>query len=374
MKNTRWRRRRARCKLAHLKPMVKGDSSVAKLFFLVSGENPTLPFSEVKSILSAEGYEHNVLGELTQLLRVEADIECAEAVKFRSALTKACCLEIFNCKAIVDEILENVKKRDFTQFLGDDESFVVRIVRVRGAAPGISCLALEREIGGMILEESKDGRVDLRNPDKTFFGVLTDEKFFFGLRLAEVKHKDLLERGPRRKVFFHPAAMTAKIARSMVNLAQSRAGELILDPFCGAGSLLIEAGLIGCRILGFDVKRRMVDGSLKNLRFLGIEPDGLAVADARFPPLSEGNVDRIVTDPPYGISASTLGSSTKEIIRLFFSAAADIMRNGGMVCIAAPKIVKIHEMGVKYGFKHIESHFIYVHRRLTREIAVFKHV
>jgi tRNA (guanine10-N2)-dimethyltransferase len=349
------------------------DSSVAKLFFLVSGENPTLPFSEVKSILSAEGYNYQVLGELTQLLRVESDLGCIEAIKFRSALAKACCLEIFNCKANLNEILSKAKETDFTLFLSEGETFAVRILRVRGSSSEISCLMLEQKIGEIIFKKNiKNLRGNLKNPNKMFLGVLTDGMFFFGLRIAEIKHKDLLERGPRRRIFFHPAAMTAKVARCMVNLAQARAGCLILDPFCGTGSLLIEAGLIGCRIIGFDIKRRMVDGSLRNLRFFGIEPDFLAVADARSLPLRAESVDCIVTDPPYGSAASTFGFTTKDLIEGFFSSANSFIKKGGMICIAAPKNIGIRDIGEKYGFKHLESHFIYVHRRLTREIAVFK--
>ncbi len=345
---------------------------MAKIFFLVSGENPTLPFSEIKSILKAEGYKYQILEGFTQLLRIEADVSCVNAIKFRSALARAGCLEIFNCKAAMDEILANIEKMNVTQFLEDDDSFVVRVMRVRGTSPDVSCLALERKIGGIIFSKARRGRVNLKNPDKTFFGVLTDGMFFFGLRLAEIKHKNLWERRPRKRAFFHPAALTPKIARCMVNLAQSRAGDLVLDPFCGTGSLLIEAGLMGCQVMGFDVKRYMIEGSLKNLRFFGVEPEGLIVADARYPPLSVGGVDRIVTDPPYGTAASTLGFPAKELIELFFSAATDILRDEGIICIAAPKTIRIHEIGPKYGFKHLESHFIYVHRRLTREIAVFK--
>ncbi len=345
---------------------------VTNLFFLVSGENPTLPFSEVRSILEAEGFKYRVLEELTQVLRVEADVNCAQPIKFRAALTKACCLEMFTCKATHDDILANVRKLDIAKFLNSNDSFAVRVQRVREFSRSISCLTLEREIGGIMLEKAGKARVNLKEPKKTFFGVLTDKMFLFGLKIASVNHKDLLKRQPRKRIFFHPAAMPAKIARCMVNLAQSRLGDLVLDPFCGAGGLLIEAGLMGCRIMGFDIDRRMVKGSLKNLRFFGLEPDGLGVADARRPPIKSGDINRIVTDPPYGTASSTFGLATKDLIEGFFSAAADILKDDGRICIAAPKTIGVSEIGIKHGFRHLESHFIYVHRRLTREIAVFK--
>lgn len=349
---------------------------MARLFFLISGENPTLPFSEVKSILEAEGYKYEVLGELTQAIRIEADQECVESVKFRSALAKNCCLEIFICQASLEKIISNVRKVDFTRFLEDNEAFVVRIVRVRGFSKDISRSMLEREIGEIILENvrTKNVKVDLKNPNKTFFGLFTDKLFLFGLKLADVKHKDLFERNPGKRAFFHPAAINAKDARCMVNLARAKAGNMVLDPFCGTGGLLIEAGLIGCRVIGFDIDRYMINGCRKNLNFFGIEPEGLGVADVCWPPLKNMSIDHIVTDPPYGTASSTFGFSTKSLVEKFFSVAADILKHGGVICISAPKIVKLSEIGVKYGFKHLESHLIYVHKRLTREIAVFKRI
>lgn len=347
---------------------------MTKLFFIVSGENPTLPLSEVKSILSAEGYAYQVLSELTQALRVEANIECVEAVRFRSALARYCCQEIFICEAEPDKIISNVRKVDFSHFMNEGETFAVRVMRIRGSSPHLGCLALERSIGEVIHKGIRgiNVKVNLKSPDKVFLGFLTDGMFLFGLKLAELTRRELIERNPSKRVFFHPAALTAKMARCMVNLAQARAGDLLLDPFCGTGSLLIEAGLIGCRVIGLDVKRYMVEGSIKNLNFFGVKPEHMLVADARFPPLIAESVDRIVTDPPYGTAATTLGFATRDLIERFFSSATDIIKSGGMICIAAPRTLAISEIGQRYGFKHLESHYIYIHRRLTREISVFK--
>jgi len=44
------------------------------------------------------------------------------------------------------------------------------------------------------------------------------------------------------------------------------------------------------------------------------------------------------------------------------------------ICIAAPKTLNISQLGAELGFRHVESHFAYVHQTLTREIAVFEKV
>jgi tRNA (guanine10-N2)-dimethyltransferase len=287
-------------------------------------------------------------------------------------MTRACGVEIFNCKAEIEEILGNIKKAETESFIGDGESFVVRVRRVRGTSAEIDGLALERKIGEIILKKVAGARVDLKDSQKTFLGILTDGRFVFGLKKAEIKARSFIKRGPRRKVFFHAAAIPVKLARCMVNLAQPKTGDLVLDPFCGTGTFLVEAGLMGCRVLGFDVKRNMVEGSLRNLSLYGIEPEGMTIADARFLPLTKASVDCIVTDPPYGTSATTLGLDIRDVFKGFLSTASNFIGRGRRVCLAAPKIVKVSEIGERLGFKHLESHHIYVHRSLTREIAVFR--
>ena len=342
---------------------------MANLFFLISGEHPSLPVAEVQAILKAESIPYRISEKLTQVLRLEADPNCIESIILRSALTRVCCHEIFNCEAKMSEILSKICSDVFKQFI-NNESFVARVRRVEGASPELERVELEGEIGGQILETVNTSKVDLSNPQKTFFGVLTDNRFIFGLKIAEIKTKPFSERGPRRKPFFHPTAMQAKLARVMVNLSQPKKGDLLLDPFCGTGGMLVEAGLIGCRVVGFDAKPHMLRGGLKNLKHFKIKPEGLAIADARYPPVTKVNC--IATDPPYGKSASTLGTNTRLIIEDFLDRVGYILVKGAKICMAAPESIKIGETAEVAGFKHLESHFVYVHRSLTREIVVFE--
>jgi len=345
---------------------------VAQLFILVSGENPTLPFSEVKAILEAEDFKYRLVETLTQVLRIEADPNCIKVLVSRSAMARVCGIEVLNTKAEASEVLEKVEKADFSPFINEGESFVVRVKRVRESSSEINTWTLEKAIGKILFKKVRGIKVDLKAPRKTFFGVLTDDRFILGLKMAELKPGQFLRRGPRKKAFFHPSAMPAKLARCMVNLAQPRRGNLVLDPFCGTGSFLVEAGLLGCRVLGLDVKPYMVRGSLRNLMLYGVKPEGMAVADARSIPLEEASVDCIVTDPPYGTSATTLRLPARALIESFLSTVGEVVKKDRQICLAAPKTFKIHEIGERMGFKHLESHFIYVHRSLTREIAVFK--
>jgi tRNA (guanine10-N2)-dimethyltransferase len=247
----------------------------------------------------------------------------------------------------------------------------VRIRRIGESSPDLIGNELEKKLGEVILDRVKGTKVHLTRPNKTFFGVLTDDKFIFGLKIAEIVPKPFMERRPRKRPFFHPSAMPAKLARCMVNLAQPRKGDLVLDPFCGTATMLIEAGLIGCRVVGFDAQRRMIRGSLRNLKHFEVEPEGLAVADAKKLPITE--VDCVVTDPPYGRASTTMGHETAQIVEDFLSEARAHIQKGRRICIASPKTIHIKNIAKKSGFKPLESHSVYVHRSLIREIAVLEH-
>jgi len=339
------------------------------LFFVLSGEHPTLPFSELKSILEAEGYKYRVLERLTQVLRMETDADSIKSVASRAAMTQVCGLELFNCNNVLTDILKEMRNTPLEGLIKKGENFAVRVRRIRGSTPHIAGMELERRLGEIILKKAKGVKVNLKSPKRTFLGVLTENRFIFGLKIAEISKRPFLERRPRNRPFFHPTAMPAKLARCMVNLAQPKASELVFDPFCGTASVLIEAALIGCRVMGMDVQRYMVKGSLRNLLYYNVKPEGMLVADAQRLPVAK--VDCVVTDPPYGRSATTLGRSTQQIVEDFLSSVEDRLRKVKRICIASPKSVKVGEIGEELGFKPLESHFIRVHKSLTREIAVF---
>jgi tRNA (guanine10-N2)-dimethyltransferase len=343
---------------------------VARLFFLVSGEHPTLPFSEVTSILEAEGYQYTVLERLRQVFRLEADETCVEPVVARAAMTRVCCQELFYCPATLADITETLRRTSLDPIFKKDESFAVRVRRVGGVSAELVGMDLESKLGKIILEKAKGARVRLKTPKHAFFGVLTENRFIFGLKLSEIPTKPFSERRPRKRPFFQPSAMPSKLARCMVNLTRTKKGDLVFDPFCGTATFLIEAGMIGCRVIGSDAQQHMVKGSIRNLKHYNIVPEAMMVADAEHLPITE--TDCIVTDPPYGRTASTLGKSTEYIVKKVLPEFKTLLHSKSRICIAAPKSIAVGKIATEVGFKHVESHYVYVHRSLTREIAVLE--
>lgn len=355
-----------------------------KLFFLLSGENESLPAAEVKGILEAEGYSYANTEEFDQVLRLEAEVGSVQPIQIRSAYTRVCALELFVSKANLADIAKTASETDFKAVLKAGESFAVRINRIKNYADqALNTMVLEGKLGKHILNSTEGTKVSLKNPDKTILGIITNEKLILGLKLTDITSKTFSERRPRKKPFFHPSAMPSKMARCMVNLAHGKAESLVLDPFCGTGTSLIEASYIGCRAVGVDAQRRMIMGTRKNLRFFNIAAEGLLLGDARQLPFFK--VDCVVTDPPYGRSSSTMKSTTKQLVKDVLASTYGLLGVGQRICIALP--IRVNQQGevdhmakdlaqyiVDLGYKTIESHLVFIHRSLTREIMVYEKI
>lgn len=113
-----------------------------------------------------------------------------------------------------------------------------------------------------------------------------------------------------RRDFGRPAAnaksgmVPPKLAQMMLNIANVNEQTILLDPFCGAGTILQEAVLMGVKeIYGTDADSRAVRESQENLRWLFKEfPKAQATVEITSRDAQHINVaaDAIVTEPYLG--------------------------------------------------------------------------
>ena len=130
-----------------------------------------------------------------------------------------------------------------------------------------------------------------------------------------------------------PASLRPTLAASMVRLAGIGPGMTVLDPFCGAGTILAEAVDVArrrlgdpVRVVGGDVDPNAVFVTSQNMVHVG--PVDLARWDARRLPLPDACVDRIISNPPFGKQLSTI----EEVGPLYEAAAAEwdrVLKPGG---------------------------------------------
>lgn len=218
------------------------------------------------------------------------------------------------------------------------------------------------------LASQTDAKIDLRHPEFEI-SVIGGSRNYFALTRPNEMRQGWALRRPRSRAYFHPAAIFPKLARALVNLTGVREGGMLLDPYVGTGSLLIEGFLVGANCVGVDINGRMVRGSLANGKRLGQEWLGIVRADATRLPVN--SIDAIVTDVPYGRASSGEGSNTASHLEALVKSASRILKRGGRAVIMHPKQVEILP---SENLKVEEEHQLPVHANLTRVISILRKI
>jgi tRNA (guanine10-N2)-dimethyltransferase len=243
-------------------------------------------------------------------------------------------------------------------------------VRVYGGPEG----AEEEQAVISSIAERVGGKVSLDDPDREVAAYACERgaRAYLAITTPRAMRQGWARRRPRSRAFFHPSAIFPKLSRAIVNLSGARPGDVFLDPFCGTGSLLIEASIVGAEAVGIDLARKMVRGARRNSLKYEQPWLGTIRADARRMPVSQ--VAAIATDVPYGRASSARGSESGELLRALVEGAPEVLPMGAKLVVMHPKSIEVRPVA-DAGELRIERELdIYIHRTLTRTITVLRRV
>ncbi len=339
-----------------------------EIAFILSLEHSTLPLAEIKSALVAENMEFIIRQVENGLILIEiSDHQFSDLPKLVRRLSFT--HEVFRVLLKTDSMLWGDVAENFPWKTIVKENYAVRVKKIDSKLD-ITSLNLEKGLGG-IIKRITGLPVNLNSP-KTFIRTLVSgDKILVGPRISSISKNHFFELKPHKRPFFYPGSMHPKLARVMVNLTRVRQGESLLDPFCGTGGILIEAGIIGAKVIGSDFDPKMVAGTKENLTHCGINEFEVFRADVRKLKFSEA-VDAVATDPPYGISASTGGEKSQDLYQQSLISMEGVLKEDGRMCMATPHYLDIDQVLPGTKFDVIEQHYIRMHKSLTRVISVLK--
>ena len=275
-------------------------------------------------------------------------------------------LIIVNSKTKSDEIARRssfvrvagqILKRNFEMELEkqdieilDNKAFACRIINLSSRIMDIP--KLESDIGRKITELT-NSKVGLDNPDFTVHVIITENENILGVSPPKIKE------GRPKKIHNHPHQLDWKLTRAMINLIGLEKGRTICDPFCGTGTTLLEAELLGLNGIGLDFDKKMWQKTKENLEANGYESK---VFNSDFRELVNftDQFEAIVTDLPYG-RASKISEKPEKMLEKLLSILPKDKRIAVMYKKTPDNSIKLN------GFKTYE---IYRHKSLTRTIVI----
>ena len=241
-----------------------------------------------------------------------------------------------------DEVYEQVRKIDWSQYLGDDKTFAVDSVVFSDEfrhSKFVSYKVKDAIVDQFRELTGKRPNISVANPDIRLNMHVAEDKCTLSL---DSSGESLHRRGYRQESVEAP--LNEVLAAGMILMTGWQGDTDFIDPMCGSGTLLIEAALIARNmapglfrkeyafekwpdfdaalfddiynddseerefkhhIYGYDVDVKAVNTALLNVRAAGLTKD-ITIREADFKDFQQPQDKAImVTNPPYGERIST---------------------------------------------------------------------
>ncbi len=193
----------------------------------------------------------------------------------------------------------------------------------------------------------------LRPPNAEILVALTKHRMYVGKTVAVYDSVFQQYRDEERPYVEVATSTSPKLCRALLNFAGARSGDTVLDPFCGTGTVLMEAALLDMKCLGIDIDKNAVSGTINNLKWLGAQLKSpiefnIIHGDARrASDILKRHVDAIAFEPDLGPTYDTPPSqsdamrSVVELTNLYQEALqslAKCLRPHGRVGMTIPLV------------------------------------
>jgi len=330
--------------------------------FEISKEHKTLPKSEIISILKSKKIGFEVIESNEDVLIINSNINENTLKKIAERLAYTFYLDKFLFSS--SPSIKEIKKLAISNSLKIKGTIAIKYKnrsKTIDSQTFVKCLA---EI------YSKNRLVNLEDPEIELRVFINEKKIYVGLKILRINRTQYEERKVQNRPFFSPISLHPKLARALVNLSLIKSGETILDPFCGTGGILIEAGLIGAKIIGNDIEEKMINGCKKTFDFYEIKNYKLFCNDVGDIKNTLSKVDAIVTDLPYGKSTTTKGEKMEDLYNRAFKEMSYLLKENKIAVVGLSDRDLIY-LGEKY-FRLENTYKFKVHRSLRRYFVVFK--
>lgn len=310
-----------------------------------------------------DGLEPIVLQEVKSSKKIlpgtiQAKVSNSEKLKKLMSITKVYILikkfkfkdkkEILNQKLNLKKYLKN--------------SFLVRCERE--GTHKFNSIDIERELGAKLFKNYKI-KVDFKAPETIVYVDIIENNCLIGIDLTP---KPLSKRD--YKVKTTSQTLNSCIAYALTKFAKWKPSEVLLDPFCKSGDIVIEAALSTnkkTKIYAIDSYTKPVEINSKLAKVkINIQKAELDWLDTLF---KKNSVGKIITSPPI---ITEFNKKEMDIIyKEFFNNSSYILKKTGLLTIITTTPEQIRNYAKEYKFKINKEYNIKL-GDLNYKVLIFK--
>ena len=167
---------------------------------------------------------------------------------------------------------------------------------------------------------------DDRNADLNLRLFIEHDRVLVGLRIGA--HS--LHRRPYKQQHL-PGSLKPPVAAAMIQMAGLQPGQIMIDPFCGAGTIIIEAALQGIVAAGGDIAADAVKTAYADIP-IDASHTTLFQWDAQRLPFAAASVNAVISNLPWGKQVSS-AADLPALYRASFAEMRRVVKPGGSIVL-----------------------------------------
>jgi len=363
-------------------------------YIFILGNNPELSKAEILAVLP----QAKVLVESGKYIVIETDqLDCQKimnrlggTIKIGEVIGNSLDLDL-TIKKIAENKNDGKVKFGFSWYESKPNKRIGMEIKSQLKEKGINSrlvISKKRELSSVIVKKNKC--LD--------FLVLPE---FFGVTVAvqDFENYGQIDYG-RPRSDSHSGMLPPKVAKMMINLSQADPDDIIVDPFCGSGTILMALMLMGYKnIIGSDVSAKAIDDTKVNLRWLVDKYKILGIkykifqSDAReLSKIINNKVSVVIAEPylgpalrgqPRANEVDKINSELKKLYLASFEELKNILKKDGRIVMIFPQWnlgeervdLNIDQAVIELGFKRLDNNTLIYKResqKVWRKITIWQ--
>lgn len=326
-------------------------------FFFILGKNSSLSIVEILNYLESRQINHEIVDRDDNflILNFEKDFS-ADIIRELGGTIKIG--KIIDDKFSEDAVLQNLKDLGKEKVFFGFSQYGAGKIDITKTGLEIKKRLKQEKISSrfVVSNETQLSSVTVKKNhllDRGIEFVLMSSRL--GKTLAIQDFKDYGKRDfgrPKRDTF--SGTMPPKLAQILINLLQAKKDDLVLDPFCGSGTILSEALVSGYKnLVGSDISEKAINDSEENLEWI---EKNYQIKNAKYELLNldvknlsqnfqKNSIDRIIAEPYLGPalrggeSIDKIQKNISELTKLYLSAFQEfqkILKQNGRIVFILP--------------------------------------
>lgn len=234
-------------------------------FLFLLGRDPEIGKAEIESYLEARKVEYKIIDSSKDILVIEMKKLREKMVNELGGTIKIA--KVLCSEPSVEEAEYQLNKIEFYKGKKNKISYMITGINTELDSflkDYLKDYFKEIKVKAMFKSEVAPGKLQRREDFLDF--IVFRKHIAETVQISDLE--SLKERDLGRPAVDFIKTTSLRLAKILVNLSGAKEGSRFLDPFCGTGSVLQEALLLGCTAIGTDRSRETIQNAEKNLKWL----------------------------------------------------------------------------------------------------------